>query len=107
MSFDAIMVNCSFRSRMRMSHNLSVGSSSDDGKDIALAHDEVLLAIEGDFGPRILAVENLVADFELHRDQFAVLGPAPGPGGDDFTDDRLFLRRIGKDDPSLGLLLCR
>ena len=54
----------------------------DHAQDVFLAHDEVFLAIDLDLGARVLAEEDLVADLDVERDEFAVVVDLTLAGGD-------------------------
>src|SRR5215470_13412976 len=73
--------------------------------DVGLLHDQELLAIELDFGAGPLAEQDAVADLEIDRDQLASLVAAARTDTGHFALRWLFLRGIGNDDASLGLLL--
>jgi hypothetical protein len=47
------------------------GLAFDDRENVALAHDEVVLAVHRDLGAGVLAVQYRVADLDLHLDQRA------------------------------------
>jgi hypothetical protein len=51
----------------------------DHAHDVALLHDEELLAIELDLGSGPFAEEDAVPDFQIDWDQLAVLVPPAGP----------------------------
>ena len=44
-----------------------------DREDIGLAHDEDVLAIDGDLGARVFAVEDVIADLHADRGELAAL----------------------------------
>src|ERR1700751_4099676 len=77
----------------------------DDDHDIALLHDDEVLAVDLDLGPRPLSKEHAVADLDIERVEFAIITSRAGPGGDDLAFHRLFLGGIGDDDAAGGLLL--
>src|SRR5690606_20177490 len=72
-------------------------------ENVGLAEDEVLLALERDFGAAVLPVEDLVADLDVHGDAIAVL-EASGSDCDDLTLLRLFLGGVGDVEPAPHLL---
>src|SRR3954454_6584966 len=76
----------------------------DDAHDVALLHDQEILAIDAHLGARPLAEEDAVAGLHLERDDLAALVAGAGTGGDDLALLGLFLRRVGDDDAALGLL---
>src|SRR6201991_583577 len=71
--------------------------------DVALLHDQEVLAVELDLGARPFAEQHAVADLEVDRDQLAGLIAAAGAYGGDFALRRLFLGAVGNDDTALGL----
>src|SRR5580693_994441 len=77
--------------------------SGDDTEDVALLHDEEVLAIDLHFGTRPLAEQNAVARLDVEGNQLARLVAGAGADGDDFAFLRLFFRRIGNDNSTLGL----
>src|SRR5215213_6894262 len=79
----------------------------DDGEDVLLRNDQELVALDLELCPGVLGVEDLVAGLDVHRLALAVIVDAAGTGGDDRAFLRLFLRRVGQDDPALGHLLAR
>src|SRR3954468_2144315 len=86
---------------------LLLGDSAalDDAHDIALFHDEQILAVDLDFGARPLAEQNGVADLEVDRDEFAALVTAARADGDDFALARFFFGSVGNDDAAGRLFL--
>ena len=73
----------------------------DDGQDVALADDDVLLVIELDLGAGILAGDDLVAGLDGHHDVVTV-HHAAGADGNDFGNGGLLLGAGGQDDAALG-----
>ena len=73
--------------------------SGDDAQDVAFLHDDQLFAVDLDLGARPFAEQDLVAGFDLERMNLALLIAGAGADGDDFAFLRLFLGRIGDDDP--------
>src|SRR5262249_35551577 len=71
---------------------------------IAFLHDHVLDAVELDFGPRPLAEQHPVADFDVDRDELAALVATTRADGNDLPFLRFFLRGIRNDDAAAGLL---
>src|SRR5690606_15279793 len=71
-------------------------------QDVALFHDEEILAIEPDFGARPFAEQHAVADLHIERDGFAVVVAMARPHGQHFALLRLFLRRVRNDDAAFG-----
>src|ERR1700692_1498596 len=63
---------------------LGGAAAFDDAHDVALLHDQEILAVDFDFGARPLAEQHCVADLEIDRDQLAGFVPATGAEGRDF-----------------------
>src|SRR3546814_13268234 len=78
-------------------------ASADDAEDVALFHDEQVLAIDLHFGARPLAEQNAVARLHVQRGHLAIFAARARAYGDDFAFLRLFLRRIGIADAACGL----
>ena len=57
----------------------------DDPHDIGLLHDEELLAVDLDFGPRPFAEQHAVADFDVDGNELAGLITAAGANSDDLA----------------------
>src|SRR5262245_54471192 len=74
--------------------------------DVALFHYQVLDVVELDLGAGPFAEQHAVADLHVDRDQLAGLVAAAWPHRNHFAGLRLFLRRIGNDDPTGALFLC-
>jgi hypothetical protein len=72
--------------------------SLDDAHDVALLHDQEILAVDLDLGARPLAEQDAVAGLDVERDQLALLVAAAGADGDDLAFLRLFLGGVGNDD---------
>src|SRR3546814_11177025 len=79
-------------------------ASADDAEDVALFHDEQVLAIDLHFGARPLAEQNAVARLHVQRGHLAIFAARARAYGDDFAFLRLFLRGIGNEDAACGLL---
>src|SRR5690242_2164923 len=73
--------------------------------DVALFHDQQLLAVDLDLGARPFAEQHAVADLHVDRGELAGLVAAAGTDGDDLALARLFLRGVGNDDAGGGLFL--
>src|SRR5215468_8239019 len=85
--------------------NLLLGRDvGENAHDVALLHDQKLLAIDLDFGARPLAEQHAVADLDVDWDQLAGLVAAAGADRDHFALGGLFLGRVGNDDAASGLL---
>src|SRR5918995_3573108 len=87
--------------------NSVVESSLDLGQDVRLAQDEQVLAVDGDLGTPVLAVQDLVTLADVERDPLlAVLVPLALAGRHDLALLGLLLRSVREDDPAgRGLLL--
>src|SRR5690606_30752728 len=75
----------------------------DDREDIALAHDQVILAIDLNLGAGILPVQNRVTGLDFHFDQRARVRGLARTDGDDLALLRLFLGVIGDVQSARGL----
>src|SRR5262245_10376537 len=73
--------------------------------DVALFHDQQLLAVDLDLGAGPFAEQDAVADLEIDWDQLAGLVAAAGADRDDLALARLLLGGVGDDDAAGGLLL--
>jgi hypothetical protein len=78
-------------------------SALEYAQDVVFPKDEMLFALELDLASRILAEQDLVAGFDLGRDQLAVFVLAL-PDGNHFALLRLFLCRVRDDNSALGFL---
>src|ERR1700726_1068983 len=78
--------------------------SGENAHDVALLHDQELLAVELDFSARPFAEQHAVADLEVDRDQFAGFVAATRADGGDFALRGLFLGTVGNDDAARCLL---
>jgi hypothetical protein len=76
----------------------------DDRKDLVLAHDQILLAVELDLLPRVLAEQDRVAGLDVERQALAFVGRLAVAGRDDAALLRLLLGGVGDDDPADPLL---
>src|SRR6478609_6091488 len=79
------------------------GGALDDAENVALLHDQEILAVDLDLGAAPLAEQHAVADLEIDRDQLAGLVAAARANGDDFALGGLFLGGVGDDDAASGL----
>src|SRR4051794_10708994 len=77
----------------------------DDAHDVALLHDQEILAIDAHLGAGPLAEENAVAGLHVERNDLAALVAGAGTGGDDLALLGLLLGGVGDDDAALRLLL--
>src|SRR5882724_1080860 len=76
-------------------------SSTDDAEDVVLAHDQVRLVVDLDFGAAVFRNENLVSFLHGEIDFLAVIVDFTGAKSDDFALLRFFLFGIGNNDPAL------
>src|SRR3970040_1674762 len=77
----------------------------DDGKDVLLADDEVLLVVQLELRARVLREEDLLALLHVHRVALALVVARARPEGDNHPLLGLLLGRVRKDDAALGHLL--
>src|SRR5438552_5962323 len=75
-------------------------SSTDNAKDVVLAHDQVRLVVDLDFGPAVFRNENLVSFLDGEIDFLAVVVDFTGAKSDDFALLRFFLCGIGNNNPA-------
>src|SRR5439155_5589501 len=73
----------------------------ENGEDVFLAHDEVLLVVQLDLRAGVLPEQDLVAGLHLEGDLLAVVTDLAVPDGDHLALLRLLLRRVGNDDSAL------
>ena len=87
------------RPRRAFSSNLScLATYLTLAEHVAAGEDEQVLAVDGDLGPAVLRVDDLVADVDVQGDQLAgVLGPAAGSDGEDLTLLGLLFGGVGDD----------
>ena len=71
-----------------------------DAQNILLAEDQIFLAFHLDFRTGVLAEQDAVAGVYIQWNARAVRQNLAVAGGDDFALLRLFLGRIGNDDPA-------
>src|SRR6185503_6389487 len=79
------------------------GLSLEHTEDVALLHDEQLLAVDLDLGAAPFSEQHAVTGFDIEGHDFARLVTGAGAYGDDLTLHGLFLHRIGDDDAASGL----
>src|SRR6476660_4967136 len=77
----------------------------DHGKDVVLAEDQVLGAVDLDVAARVLGEEDLVAGLDLELAQRAVLLDLAVAHGDDQRLERLLLGAVGDVKTPGGLAL--
>src|ERR1044071_5809668 len=58
---------------------------ADDREDVLLADDEELVVLELELGPRVLPVEDLLPDLDVHRDALALGVEGAGADGQDLA----------------------
>src|SRR5437870_11966218 len=80
-------------------------ASANNAQNVAFLHDDEVFTVDLHLGARPFAEQDLVAGLDVQRRDLAVVGAGAGANGDDFAFLRLFLRRIGNDDPAGGLCL--
>src|SRR5206468_2975601 len=73
----------------------------ENGEDVFLAHDQVLLVIELDLGAGVLPEQNLVPGLHVERDLLALVGDLAVADRDHLGLLRLLLGRVRDDDPAL------
>src|SRR3954452_1156510 len=78
---------------------------ADDPEDVGFLHDDEVFTVDLHLGARPFAEQDLVAGLDVQRRDLAVVGASTGTDGHDFALLRLFLRRVGNDDPAGGLCL--
>src|SRR5881275_1557918 len=89
----------------RLSGLLGGGEIGQNAHDVALLHDQELLAVELDLGAGPLAEQHAVASLDVEADELAGLVAAARADGDDLALLGLLLGGIRNDDPALGLFL--
>src|SRR3954454_2328896 len=83
-----------------LARSFSVG---EDAHDVALFHDQVVVAVDLDLGARPLAKQHAFSNLHVDGDELAVLVAAAWADGDNLALLRLLLNGIGNDDPAGGL----
>src|SRR6266702_3153721 len=73
--------------------------------EVAFLHDQVLDAVELDFGPRPFSEEHPVAHLDVDGDELAGLVASARADGDDLAFLRFFLGGVWNDDAACRLLL--
>src|SRR5215470_6676497 len=76
----------------------------DHAHDIALLHDEELLAIDLDLGAGPFSEQHPVADLDVDGNELTGLVAAAGADGDDLALRRFLFGSVGNDDAAGGLL---
>src|ERR687898_2895495 len=89
---------------MGSSGGLLQGGALDDAHDVALLHDQEILAINAHLGAGPLAEQHPVAGLHVEGLNLAGLVAGAQPGGDHLALLRLLLGGVRDDDAALGLL---
>src|SRR5690606_7266325 len=84
---------------------LERSSMLDDPENVALLHDQQLLAVDLDLGAGPFAKQDAIAGLHIKRDEFTLLVARAGTGGNNLALLRLFLCSVWNDDTPCGLLL--
>ena len=107
LTVSASLLTPASRPRRAFSSNLScLGITCHLRQHVAAGEDQQVLAVDGDLGPAVLRVDDLVADGDVEGDQLAgVVGPAAGADGEDLALLGLLLGGVGDDETRRGLLL--
>ena len=71
------------------------GRAIQNAEDIVLAHDEVLLTVDLNFGTAVLRDEDFIANFDVEFDLLAVVVELASADGGNGTFLRLLSRRVG------------
>src|SRR6266851_4868089 len=77
----------------------------DDGQDLVLAQDDVVLLADLDLAAGILAHQHVVAGLDVHRRALVLVVELARADGDDLGLLRLLLGGVGNDDATPDLLL--
>ena len=81
-----------------------LSSLLEDGEDVFLAQDQVVVAVDLDLVAGVLAEEDAVPLLDVQRNALAVVVDLPGAGGLDGAALGLLLGGVGDDDPADLLL---
>src|SRR5437660_8611982 len=73
----------------------------ENGEDVVLAHDQILLVVDLHLGAGVLPEQDLVPGLHIERDLLALIGDLAVTYGDHLTLLGLLLRRVRDDDPTL------
>src|SRR5581483_4225454 len=85
---------------------LLLGLARGDGQHVAAGEDQQVLAVDGDLGPAVLAVDHRVAHLHVEGDQLpGLLGPPAAAAGEDLAELGLRLGRVGNVDAADRRLL--
>src|SRR5207245_4017699 len=71
----------------------------ENGEDVVLAHDQILLVVDLHLGAGVLPEQDLVPGLHIERDLLALVGDLAVAGGDHLTLLALLLGRVRDDDP--------
>src|SRR5690606_5234461 len=77
----------------------------DDPENVALLHDQQLLAVDLDLGAGPFAEQDAITGFHIERDEFTLLVAGTWASRDDLALLRLLLGGVGNDDAAGRLLL--
>src|SRR5215210_1780383 len=80
---------------------------ADDREDVLLADDQEILVIELELGARVLPVEDLLPDLDVHRGPLALGVEGAGADREDLALLGLLLGGVRQHDAALGHLLAR
>src|SRR2546428_3944863 len=83
------------------------GSRAEDAEHVLLPHGEVLLAVQLDLAPGVLAEQDPVPRLDVERDLLARLGHLAGADRDDLALLGLFLGGVGDDNAPVLLVPLR
>src|SRR6202011_2114528 len=83
---------------------LGSGNVGENAHDIALLHDQELLAVDLDLGAGPFAEQHAVANLEIDRDQFAGLVTATRTDRYDLALRGFFLGSVRNDDAACGFV---
>src|SRR6266508_3360858 len=72
----------------------------ENGEDVFLAHDQILLVVDLDLGAGVFAEQDLIPGLHVERDLLALLGDLAVADGDHLGLLGLLLGRVRDDDPA-------
>jgi hypothetical protein len=75
-----------------------LSARAQNAKDIVLAHDDVLGAIQLGLAAGVLSKKDAITDLDVESDQFAVLKPLAMADGNYFAFLRFLFCRVGDDE---------
>src|SRR5690606_31516220 len=75
----------------------------EDAEDVALLHDQEIVAVDLDLGAGPLAEQHAVTGLHVEGNDLALLVAGAGADGNNFTLLRLLLGGVGDDDAASGL----